>query len=360
MVINLQDIDTEKFYIKDGEFCGEPAKLINPIGNIKFDQKNKKFRSSIWSTHGELLSASFKKFVNYGENEENFPSPKSLLKTNALLKCDGSTLIVNRRNGLLNTRTRGTFNTSTLENGWEIEYLIDKYPTAFDNEKLNVGNCSFIYEWCTPTNIIVVKHEEPKIVLLNIIKHEDYSYYTQDELDSVAEELNLLRPTRYNFDSMESLISSVKLWEEDEGICLYHSNDQEITKIKADKYLFIHSMKFELNTIEKVIDLFLKSECTNYNEFYEYVCVNIDYEVAQFHISNISRVCDARKEVLRILDGMKSYIDKLSGMTRKEQAAKILSSYGSTNRSGMVFTLLDGKTLNNEQLKKLYFQVLNK
>ena len=94
MYINFENYDLNEFTIIDGYYGGVPASLIipNEIG-VKFTQTNKIFRSSIWSKQGELLSASFPKFTNFGENPENFPVPSTLLNTNILDKIDGSTHI---------------------------------------------------------------------------------------------------------------------------------------------------------------------------------------------------------------------------------------------------------------------------
>lgn len=122
----------------------------------------------------------------------------------------------------------------------------------------------------------------------------------------------------------------------------------------------IHSIKSGLNTEEKIIDLFLKSKATNYNEFYAYVADNIDFEVAEFFKGKISNICDASKEVKKILDHMDKFVLSLKGLSRKEQALKINSSYGGSknNRAAFLFTKLDGKELENKQIKKLFFQVM--
>ena len=69
MHINFADYDLTEFAIKEGVFGGIWSKLITPIHiGTKFTQKNKIFRSSIWSTDGELISAGLPKFVNFSEN----------------------------------------------------------------------------------------------------------------------------------------------------------------------------------------------------------------------------------------------------------------------------------------------------
>lgn len=359
MIIDLNSIDRNNFQVKEGIFCNEKAFLVTPnhIGT-KFTQRNKIFRSSIWSEDGELLSGGLKKFVNAGENPENFPLPTSLNNTSAVLKIDGSSLILNKRNGILNCRTRGTFEASGMENYYELQVLQEKYPFAFDNPLLNNEDCSFVFEWVSPENVIVIKYPEPDIYLLNIIKHSNYSYYTQSEINEIAREYELKRPEIHFFNTVDQMASEVKYWKDNEGIVLYHSNSQECHKYKADRYLYIHSIKSSLNTLEKLIDLFLLSGATNFNEFFKYIEENIDYEVARHFIGEISNICEANKEVNKILDHMRSFVLSLQGMSRKEQAIKITSSYGTTNRSSFAFTLLDNKELENKQIKKLFFQVL--
>lgn len=358
MIIDIKNIDKERFNVKDGLFCGQKSYLVTPSCGIKFKKKEEIFRSSIWSDEGELLSAGFKKFCNYQENNE-YPSPDSLLGTSIVNKEDGSLLCVNKHNGILNCRTRGSFGISHLLNGYEIDVLKDKYPFAFDNPILNEEHCTFLFEWVSPDNVIVLKYPEPDIYFLNIVNHSNYSYFAQDDLDVIAQEYELKRPIRYKFEDLESLIKNIEIWDNREGVCLYHKNNNDITKIKASRYLLIHSLKSDLNNKEKLIDLYLQSNTTNYNDFFNYISINIDYEVAKHFQGQISEICDARKKVDKILDHMDNFVLNLKGMSRKQQAEKIISSYGKgNNRASFVFQKLDNKKLDNNQLKKLYFQTM--
>ena len=76
----------------------------------------------------------------------------------------------------------------------------------------------------------------------------------------------------------------------------------------------------------------------------------------------ISTICDGYAEVLKIVNGMNNFVIKIKTLpTRKEQAISIFSAYGKeSNRSSYIFTILDGKSLAKEQLKKLLYQVTKK
>jgi hypothetical protein len=79
-------------------------------------------------------------------------------------------------------------------------------------------------------------------------------------------------------------------------------------------------------------------------------------------IGHMSNICDAYKDVKRIIQGMNVFVnDVLKPLpTRKDQAVKVIASYSTTNRSSMIFKLLDGKNLDQNDMKKLLYQCLKK
>jgi hypothetical protein len=99
MKTDLKSIDLTQFMVHEHTINGEVVYLVQPqhIG-ANFTQANKYFRSSVWNTSGELVSAAFPKFVNWGENPDNFPVPKSLKGTTLTEKidgcCDGNIILI--------------------------------------------------------------------------------------------------------------------------------------------------------------------------------------------------------------------------------------------------------------------------
>jgi hypothetical protein len=119
-------------------------------------------------------------------------------------------------------------------------------------------------------------------------------------------------------------------------------------------------MKSELSNIEKVMDVWLEQGMPDYQTFYNYIFTTFDYELAEQCRGMISRICDAKKEVDLIVNGMNEFVNnRLKTLpSRKLQAEQVISAYGNTNRAAFLFKLLDGKSLGNEEYKKLLFQVL--
>jgi hypothetical protein len=360
MIIDLSQIDETQFKKKEGIFGGREAVLVNPDGfNAAWTQDNSIFRSSVWSKSGELLSPGLKKFVNWSERPEHFPVPLSLKNTSMLSKLDGFCLIISKVDDNVCARTRGTFDFRQLETGWELDVLKDKYPKAFENTLLDDG-FTLIFEAVSDVNKIILSYDDcPDMFLLNIIDSHDYSYMTQTMVDNIAVSYNLKRPERRTFKNIDEMLEIIPNEEDIEGYCLYYGRDQ-IVKLKTLKYLRLHRMKSDLASLEKIVDIFIDFGCPNYLEFYNKIEEQFDFELAEYCKGNLSKICDAYKEVKLIEVGMKTFCERLSGLTRKEQALKIISSYGTTNRASFCFSLLDYEGLDNKAIKKLTMQMLFK
>lgn len=362
MKIDLNKVDEENFIKRPVIIAGEECFLITPqhIG-CKWNKHNLHFRSSIWNSEGELISASFKKFFNWGEQPDLCYTPFSLTANGGcqiLEKLDGSTLIVSKYKGELIVRTRGTADASFMENGHELELLKAKYPKAFDFGDCETAPMSRIFEWESPENRIVIKHDEVDIKLIAIIHHEDYTMTSQNNLDVNAKIMEVPRPKWYEFGSIKEMQAAVESFKGVEGVCVYCNKGQDIRKLKGVEYLAKHRLKDQLCNFSRVVDYYFVKGMPDYNEFYAAVEADLDWETAEEIRGDMSRICDGMKEVWKIVTYMAAFADARSSWPRGEAARDILQAYGDTNRAAFVFMLLDGKTLENEQLAKLLYQVL--
>jgi hypothetical protein len=365
MKIDIQKVDLTQFMVHEHSLNGEIVYLIQPqhIGT-KWTQDNKHMRSVVVNYAGEVISAGFPKFTNWGENPDHFPVPNSLKHCTVVEKLDGSLLIVTKYNGQYILRTRGTVDASTMANGHELELFKEKILFPLANKIGNIGETwkfSILFEWVSPINKIVLNYgDEPDWYLVGMIWHSEYELYSQPNLDSFAKGHNLKRPPTYTFSSVEDLLKDVDQWRGKEGVVVYSKNDQMLHKVKGAWYLALHHMKSELSNIEKVIDVWLEQGMPDYQTFYNYIFSTFDYELAEQCRGMISRICDAKKEVDLIVSGMNEFVNnRLKTLpTRKLQAEQVISAYGNTNRASFLFKLLDGKSLGKEEYKKLLFQVL--
>lgn len=361
MKIDLAQIDRENFLVQERMLNGETVFLVNPnhIG-AKWARNTLHFRSSVWNANGELISASFKKFFNLGEQPDLAPVPTSLRGHCLIEKLDGSTLIVSHCKGQQIVRTRGTVDATALDNGYEIDILRARYPMAFDNAMLRKEGCSFIYEWVSPVNRIVIDYgSAPDLFLIGVIYHHEYVLESQDELDNIAAVIGVKRPEKFFFDSLDDMSTAVKALQGKEGLCVYTPDGQNIRKVKGDWYLALHRFKENAN-IETVLDLFVEYGYPSYSEFETKLTTQFDYECFAMVRGFASQVSDAWKEVRAIKESMVRFVEPLTKLPRKEAAQKIIAAYGTTNRASFCFQLLDGKSLDTDANKKLMWQCLKK
>lgn len=364
MKINLETINRDVFEVREHVVAGEIVNLIYPskIG-LEWTKVNLHLRSGVWNDDGELISAGFPKFFNWGERPSVSPVPESLKNASIIEKMDGSLFIVSKYKGEYILRTRGTVDARVLDNGDEVEVFVNEYLPFCDDfgKGADTWNFSLLFEWVSSTNKIVISYENcPRWILIGCVNHEDYSLFDQSSLDTVAEQYGWDRPKRYQFSDVNSLLESVDLFDDKEGVVVYTKNDQVMHKCKSSWYLKLHHLKSELSSTEKVMDVWFDRGKPNYNDFYNYIFKTFDFELAEYVKGNISKICDAFKQVEKIVNGMTDFVDKKVRplKTRREQALLIKSSYGDTNRAGYVFTILDNRPLTNENYKKLMFQVL--
>ena len=361
MKIDIQKVDLTQFMVHEHSLNGEIVYLIQPqhIGT-KWTQDNKHMRSVVVNYAGEVISAGFPKFTNWGENPDHFPVPNSLKHCTVVEKLDGSLLIVSKYNGQYILRTRGTVDASTMANGHELEIFKNTILSKLADNN-DTWDYSVLFEWLSPINKIVLNYgDEPSWRLIGFINHINYSLAQQDMLDAMAKKYGFDRPPTYTFSSVEDLLKDVDQWRGKEGVVVYSKNDQMLHKVKGAWYLALHHMKSELSNIEKVIDVWLEQGMPDYQTFYNYIFTTFDYELAEQCRGMISRICDAKKEVDLIVSGMNDFVNnRLKTLpTRKLQAEQVISAYGNTNRASFLFKLLDGKSLGKEEYKKLLFQVL--
>jgi len=346
----------EEFCIRDCVIANTDCKLIFPIKHdIKWNDENKIFRSSIWTKDGELVSASWKKFTNLGEQLEfeplNIDSDIEFVH-----KLDGSTLIISKFKGELIIRTRGTSDATILDNGDEIPFLKQKYPLVFDNDILNSEEYSIVCEWYSPKNVIVEREaEEPTLWLTGVIKHDDYSYVLQKDLDVFASEWKIERPIRYQFNSLSSMIESVNQWKKGEGIVIYGNNGQILKKTKSDRYLILHRIKSTLSNVKNLIEYYIEKEMPHFEVFCKVIETEFDYEIAVQLKDELEKICEAGEKSKKYIDHILEVVHDIRTVeTRKEQALMIKRNF--KENSSFVFSVLDGKIITKEQWTKLINQ----
>jgi len=364
MKFDLSTVNREEFNVTPHIIAGDECFLVCPKNiTAHWTKDNLWQRSVVVTKDGEPVSLGFPKFFNWMEHPEIHPVPTSMDNCEAIEKLDGSLLAVSSYKGQVIARTRGTVDATKMDNGFEIERFRIKYPKVFNFRLLGneyLESVTYLYEWISPNNIIVINYGlEPRLYLIGAIFHHDYSLMSQERLDREAEFLGVERPRRFSFNTVEEMVAGVEAFNHIEGVVVYYNNGQTLKKLKGLEYLARHRFK-EHATLENTLDLYFAYGQPDYQTFMGKLAATFDHECANMVLSYASQICDAAKEVGLILFAMDDKVKTLQNLPRKDAAAVILQAYGNTNRAGFAFKKLDNRALTNEDLVKLFYQVMKK
>jgi hypothetical protein len=351
--------DREDFNFKDCVIAGDECWLITPKDmSTKWTDEIARFRSCIVrKSDNFVVSQGFGKFTNFGERPDFQPWDSSW-KIEARHKLDGSLLIVSKYKNELICRTRGTVDARQLPNGHEINLLIKKYPLVFSLERMKDG-MTYLYEWTTPSNIIVIReHDTPTLTLLGIVENET-GRYVSHFLDTIASHLGVERPARYQYSSVEECILDVDAWRGKEGVVLYSPDGQTLKKIKASEYCELHKLATGIKNIKQVMELFLASpKFTSGDQFYKYVETTLDFEIAEKIKSEIDTVVQAYNNYLIKVDNIIELVDSFRFVETRKECAMLITSRYKDWRAGYAFTLLDNREISDKILSNAVFQEL--
>jgi hypothetical protein len=364
-------LNTEEFNVKPVKIGSlqEDFFLVTPTDmGTQWNDVNARYRSAIVrGSDGVVVSQGFGKFVNFGEKPEFQPwNPEWPVMARA--KLDGSLLIVSLYKDELIVRTRGTVDARQLPNGHEIDILMAKYPKVFSKSNPYLKEWSLLFEWTTPSNIIVLReHDEPTLTMLGAVTNDNAEYMTQANVDMVASLLDVPRPTAYHYQSLEECINDVSAWKGKEGVVIFSPDGQTMKKIKAEAYLMLHRVATGVKGVKNVLDLWLAAperHAYDYDRFYKYVETTLDFEIAEKISDEMHAIIGAYREfeaahneIRRFIDAYKATHDSTASDYRKNFALLVQANY-SDWRSGLAFTLFAGKTLEERQLKNAMLTLL--
>lgn len=326
--------DSESFEFTPCVIAGDDCWLIQPkrIG-VTWTDENARFRSVIVrQSDNHVISQGFRKFVNFHETPAFEPWDPAW-PIEARHKIDGSLLIVSKYKGELIVRTRGSVDCKKMANYAEIPALIEKHPLAFDNIRLRQEKSSFLYEWTSPSNIIVLREDDkPTLRLIGVVDHNTARYESQEELDWIASCIDVLRPTPYEFKDICECRSSVLAWKGKEGVVIYSPDGQTLKKFKATEYNDLHRLAAGLSTIGGILETYMNGPeyFTSANAFREYVETVADFEIADRNMPFIERIINAFNNVLVDIETSQEFVNKMLAdephLTVAEQAKSIIAN----------------------------------
>lgn len=325
MKINLKKIKLNpSFHVRESELSGKLVYLVYPaITRYSFwTSENLIFRSSLWDEGGNLISASFPKFFNLGERPDLCSLPTSYDNATVIEKLDGSALIVSRYRDMVIRRTRRRLDASQHPNGDELGLL------SLDPVDIEEG-FSYIFEWLSPKNIIVIRTTEPLFRLIGVMNHEDYSLKSQLELDILANRMGVERPKNCTgqFSSFPEIISHLATVKYIEGYCIYFDNDQKILKVKSDWYLEQHQIKFSV-TDRSIRELFIEHGFPKKAQFEDILQDKYDFESLEKALTYSNEILENYRKACIHIEKVKLRAQEYATITKEaERARQIIANF---------------------------------
>jgi uncharacterized protein YktA (UPF0223 family) len=263
----VKQLDDQEFKIK---FDSE-NNLIFIFAKRKFQWSKEElpYRSIVVDLNGNIVSAGFPKFFNYGESQYSEPIDEifrhAIVNQNPDLvfthKYDGTLIIRSVVNDEIIMRTRGTL--SGREYGEAAKRIAaSKYPQLLDPDYF--PNISLLFEYIGPENRIVVSYDEADLVLIGAIKHDNLEPLTWTELNQIDDALRLAETYSLSNKSLEEINNFLIQYPElIEGLVVRIGDS--FTKIKTEDYLRLHRLKSDIN-YSKVSDIIKNNNIQSWEE----------------------------------------------------------------------------------------------
>ncbi len=187
---------------------------------------------------GKIVARPFKKFFNL-EERRHIPTKDF----DVYSKEDGSLIIAFQYRGEWVIASRGSFASPQAIAAKKLFYDLD-YHTILDNP-----TCTFLFEYCSDWNRIVVKYEGERLILLGIVETNtgnelDVSVLSDDLFQKEVGYVDVVKKHNgiHDYSVLKKMVR-----DNEEGFVVRFSNGDRI-KIKGDEYLRLHKIMTNVST----------------------------------------------------------------------------------------------------------------
>lgn len=219
-----------------------------------------------------IVSRSFDRFFNYGENFATF-NPQTAV---AYEKVDGSLIKVYNWKGTWYVSTRGTAFAESKVNGWDLTFkdmvfkaLGCNVEEDFQSKCENWLDCSrtYIFEVTGVENRVVTRYSGYNLWFLASRNNLSGKYYS-DESVHIMSVFGAVMPKHFKFDAIEVCLETAKhLPDLQEGYVMYEDG-VPVCKVKSPIYTAIHHLRGEGLNPKRIAELVVINEQDEYLAYY--------------------------------------------------------------------------------------------
>ena len=280
---------------------------------LKYDQINSPFAEPlVRECRGVILDSAddwravsrpFDKFFNHGEA---LAAPIDWTTARVQEKCDGSLISVYRHFGEWQIASSGTPDASgpvgASAKTFRMLFLETMARHAYELPPARFAHCTFMYELMTKCNRIVVRHEEPRVVLLAVRETESgveipVEAFKSDPMPPVVRSFPLqsFADLATTFETMNPL--------EQEGYVVVDAQSNRV-KVKHPGYVALHHMISSTGP-KAILEIIRKGETTelltHFPEWTE------EFNVIQSKYDSLLEKVDSDFEAHRSIEAQKDF-----------------------------------------------------
>lgn len=339
MKIDLSKIDNERFHINSRSIpsLGDFVLIVPHKAMWEWNENELHLRSLMCRPDGEVVSAGFPKFFNFGERPDNDQRVELGLaqhRTRFTEKVDGSLIIRSVFDGNVHFRTRGC-EVIASDMREEVEKTIrDKYWKLLDPEFFPDSKQSMLLEFVSPKNQIVVRYDEPKMVYLGLSQFASQNLRVvlapeHPHEPGMPEVVSMFNVT-FDETKLKAVSDGVINLKDQEGTVTWTTTTDEsgaqqviLTKFKSAWYLRLHALRSQatprylkefcyfnkVNSLEELKEAFYKE--------------GFDWEIVSYIEPMFTEIEDRNNAIETVAAGVDTMLSRdgvLDLPTRKDKA----------------------------------------
>lgn len=228
-------------------------------------------RGLILDNEYNIVSRSFDRFFNYGENGATFNPSTSV----AYEKIDGSLIKIYNWEGVWYVSTRGTAFAESKVNGWDLTFKDMVFKALqVESEYEFQDKCD---SWLNPTstyiseitgieNRVVTRYNGYTLWLLAERENSTGMYFDVPKI--IVDNVGFYQPKYFEFNSIESCIETAKhLPDLQEGYVIYEKRIP-VCKVKSPAYVAVHHIRGEGLNPKRIAELVVINEHEEYLKYF--------------------------------------------------------------------------------------------
>lgn len=287
-----------------------------------------------------IVSRSFDRFFNYGENFATFDPATAV----AYEKIDGSLIKIYNWDGFWYVSTRGTAFAESGVNGWNITFKDMVFKALdclteedFQNKCESWLACSrtYIFEVTGVENRVVTRYSGYTLWFLASRNNLSGKYYSHESIN-IMMAFGAKAPKQLKFNSIETCLETAKhLPDLQEGYVMYE-NGVPVCKVKSPAYVAVHHIRGEGLSPKRIAELVVINEQEEYLTYFEedrehftpYVEALTDALRLAQEIYDKAIVCETQKEfALWVKDYSFAFILFQAKRTGEKDVFKVFNSF---------------------------------